>query len=156
MSGKNILKIVENERKYLGDFIRLNEEWITTYFQLEEIDHKLSSNPERIIDNGGYVFSLVSDNEVIGVCALFNEGNNVYELARMAVSPKHQGKGYGKRLLSACLCKACEIRATRIYLVSNTKLETAIALYKHYDFKTILTEQHARYSRANITMSVQV
>ena len=146
------MKIVENESKYLNDFIRLNEEWITDYFQLEEIDHKLFSNPQKVIDDGGYIYSLVSNNQVVGVCALFNEGNNVYELARMAVSPKHQRKGYGDKLINICLSKAKEIKANRIYLVSNTKLVAAIALYKKHGFKTVSTKQHVQYSRANIIM----
>jgi N-acetylglutamate synthase-like GNAT family acetyltransferase len=146
------LEIVENESKYLNDFIRLNEEWITRYFQLEDMDHKLAANPHKVIDDGGYIFSLISNNEVIGVCALFNEGNDVYELARMAVSPKHQGKGFGDKLINACLSKAREIKANKIYLVSNTRLEAAIALYKKHGFKTVSTEHHPVYSRANITM----
>ena len=146
------MEIVENDSKHLNDFIRLNEEWITTYFQLEDIDHKLAANPQKVIDDGGYIFSLVSNNEVTGVCALFNEGNGVYELARMSVSPKHQGKGYGEKLINACLSKAHQIKANKIYLVSNTKLVAAIALYKKYGFITVSTEQHSVYSRANITM----
>lgn len=141
-----------NESKHLNDFIRLNEEWITSYFQLEDIDLDLAANPQKVIDDGGYIYSLVTNNEVVGVCALFNEGNNVYELARMAVSPKHQGKGYGDKLLNACLSKAKEIKANKIYLVSNTKLEAAIALYEKHGFKAVNHEQHAIYSRANITM----
>lgn len=146
------MELVENESKYLYDFIRLNEEWITGYFQLEDIDRKLAANPQKVIDDGGYIYSLVNNNEVVGVCALFNEGNNVFELARMAVSPKHQGKGYGDKLLNACLSKAKEMKASKIYLVSNTKLEAAIALYKKHGFNTVNQEQHPVYSRANITM----
>jgi len=146
------LEIVENESKYLNDFIRLNEEWIISYFQLEDVDHKLAANPQKVIDDGGYIYSLVSDNEVVGVCALFNEGNNVYELARMAVSPKHQGKGHGEKLINACLSKAKEIKAQKVYLVSNSKLKIAISLYKKHGFKITSTEQHPVYSRANITM----
>ncbi len=87
------MKIVENQKKYLADFVRLNEKWISNYFEIEDIDRELASNPQKIIENGGYIFTLVLDNHVIGVCALFNEGNGVYELARMAVSQKHQGNG---------------------------------------------------------------
>ncbi len=150
------MEIVENESKYLNDFIRLNEEWITSYFQLEDLDRKLAANPQKVVDDGGYIFSLVSNNEVVGVCALFNEGNNVYELARMAVSPSHQGKGYGEKLIKACLLKSQDIKAKKVYLISNTKLKTAISLYKKHGFKTVSIEQHPVYSRANITMEQYV
>ena len=150
------MKLVENKKEFLSDFIRLNEEWISTYFEIEEVDRILAKNPYQIIENGGYIFSLISDSDVLGVCALFNEGNGVFELARMAVSPKHQGKGYGHKLISACLAKLEEIGASKVYLVSNTKLEAAIALYKRHGFETISEGPHPVYSRANIVMERMV
>lgn len=150
------MEIVENSEELLDDFIRLNEEWISTYFEIEDIDRELANNPYKIIENGGYVFSLVSEGEVLGVCALFNEGNGMFELARMAVSPQSQGKGYGNKLMLACLTKLSEIGAKKVYLVSNTKLESAIALYLKFGFKTISQGQHPIYSRANIVMERHV
>lgn len=149
------MEIQENNKNYLSDFIYLNEEWISKYFTLEESDKKLAINPSKIIDDKGYIFSLIHNNKVLGVCALFNEGNGVFELARMAVSPAHQGKGYGKALIKACLSKSQSINAKRVYLVSNTKLKSAIALYKKFGFVTIQTGQHPVYSRANIVMELK-
>jgi putative acetyltransferase len=99
------MNIIENSKDHLSDFIRLNEEWISQYFQIEEADRKLAAHPYQIVENGGYIFCLVSDNEVLGVCALFNDGNGMYELARMAVSPVHHGKGYSNLLIEHCLLK---------------------------------------------------
>ena len=150
------MEIVENEKDHLEDFIRLNEEWISTYFELEEVDHVLAANPYQIIENGGYIFSLVVKDEVLGVCALFNEGKGKYELARMAVSPRHHGGGLGHKLMRACLSKLSHIGAQKVYLISNTKLEAAIALYKKHGFKTVTQGQHPVYSRANIVMERNV
>ncbi len=152
----NELDIFENNKEHLDDFIRLNEEWISTYFEIEDIDRQLAANPQKVIDDGGYIFSLALDNEVVGVCALFNHGNDIYELARMAVSPDHQGKGYGKQLIQVCLEKTRELHAKKVFLVSNTKLDVAIALYTKCGFKTIATGQHPVYSRANITMALDI
>ncbi len=74
----------------------------------------------------------------------------------MAVSPSHQGKGYGKALLQACLSKARAINAQRIYLLSTTKPEVAIALYRKFGFVTIQSGQHPLYSRANIVMELNM
>jgi len=150
------IEIVENQEKFLGDFIRLNEEWISTHFEIEEIDRKLASNPKKVIEDGGYIFCLLSDKVVIGVCALFNERNGIYELARMAVAPNHQGKGCGKILLQKCLSKLEEVHAKKVHLVSNTKLKAALALYKEFGFATTSKEQHPIYARANITMERNV
>ena len=146
------MNIIENSKEYLNDFIRFNEEWIGRHFEIEETDKKLAANPYQIIENGGYVFYLVSGNSVIGVCALFNDGDGVFELARMAVSPVFHGKGYGKQLIKHCLLKLKEIDAKKVYLVSNTKLASAIGLYKKYGFQTVSEGQHPIYSRANIVM----
>lgn len=142
----------ENNRAHLDDFIRLNEEWISTYFELEDIDRELATNPGKVIDDGGYIFGLVEKNEVVGVCALFRESDSVFEIARMAVSPNHQGNGYGDILMNACLKKLAALRATRAYIVSNTKLEAAIALYKKHHFETVHLGEHPDYSRGNIVM----
>ncbi len=144
--------LYENNRDHLADFIRLNEEWISKYFKLEEADQALSQNPGKVIDDGGYIFSLLVDEEVVGVCALFYEGAAVYEIARMAVSPQYHGRGYGDILMKACLNKLNELRASRAYIVSNTKLEAAVALYKKHGFETIHLGEHPEYARANIVM----
>ena len=93
--------IHENNLNHLTDFIRLNEEWIVKYFSLEEVDIELARNPASIVESGGYIFSIVENEDVVGVCALFKESEGVYELARMAVSNKMRGNGYGKTLMNA-------------------------------------------------------
>jgi len=148
--------VAENKQEYLDDFIRLNEEWIASFFEIEDADRKLAANPNKVIDDGGYIFSLIFDEEVVGVCALFNEGNGVYELARMAVFSKHHGKGYGKKLMQECISKLKEIEAKKVYLISNTKLKIAISLYEKYGFQTVSKGQHPNYLRANIVMERNV
>lgn len=147
------MKIVENKKSHLKDFIKLNEEWIKKYFEIEQIDRDLAKNPYIIIEKGGYVFSIIDDDNVVGVCALMNNDGGIYELARMAVANQYQGKGYGSLLIEACLKKLKDINAKKVYLVSNTKLETAISLYKKYGFKIVSTGQHPIYKRANIEMT---
>ena len=143
-----------NNNAHLADFISLNEAWILKYFTLEKSDKDLASNPFKVIENGGYIFSLTIDDNVAGVCALFNEGEGVYELARMAVSPKFQGKGLGNVLMKTSISKIQEVKAARLYLVSNTKLKPAINLYKKFNFVAIQTGQPTGYRRANIVMEL--
>ena len=146
------MTIVENEKAHLDAFVRLNEQWISTYFEIEAADQALTDNPYQIIENGGYIFSLLVHDEVIGVCALLNEGNGVYELAKLAVAPEHQGCGYSHNLMQSCFSKLTAIGAEKVYLVSNTKLQAALALYKKYGFKTVSLGPHPVYARGNIVM----
>lgn len=141
-----------NNRAHLSDFIKLNEQWISEYFKIEDCDKQLAANPESIILNGGYVFTLTINDEVVGCCALFKDKDDEFELARMAVSPAWQGKGLGKQLIDEAINKAMELNARRVYLVSNTKLSAAMALYEKSGFVTIFLGQHPEYARANIIM----
>lgn len=150
------MEIVVNKKELLQSFIQLNEEWISTHFELEETDFALAKNPYQIIENGGYIFSLLIGSSVVGVCALFNEGNGIYQLARMAVSPKFHRQGFGAILIEACLSKLKEVKADKVYLISNTKLISAIALYKTHNFVTTYEGAHPVYARANICMERKI
>ncbi len=146
------MKILVNDRRYLKEFIKLNEEWIEQYFVIEDVDRKLAQNPGKVIDKGGYIFTVLIHDEVAGVCALFNQDDDVYEIARMAVLPKFQGRGLGRKLMEICLDKLNELKVKRAYLVSNTKLAVAIAMYNKFGFTTTEEGQHPKYIRANIIM----
>ena len=147
------MNIHENNTDHLGAFIHLNEQWIAHYFELEASDRALAANPVGVIERGGYIFSLEVAGEVVGVCALFNEGEGRYELARMAVNPGSQGKGYGDVLMETALAKLRAIGAKEVHLLSNTVLEAAISLYRKHGFDTISTEQHPVYKRCNIVLA---
>lgn len=146
------LEIDNKER--CADFVRLNEIWITEHFRLEESDRKLAEDPYAIVRNGGHIFSLLESGKVVGVCALFRESAVRFQLARIAVDPAERGKGYGDVLLQAALAKAREAGAQTVYLLSNTILEPAIALYRKYGFRPVTEGAHPVYARCNIVMEL--
>lgn len=152
MSDKNALTVLINQAKFLDNFICLNETWITHYFRIEEADKLLAANPAKIIEDGGFIFTLLADSEAVGVCALFKEDDHTFQLARMAVAQEYQGKGYGDVLMNAAIGKLREIKASRVYLLSNTILVQAISLYQKHGFTTIREGQHPAYARCNIVM----
>ncbi len=144
--------ILVNARAYLADFIQLNEAWINEYFQLEDADRELAARPDKIIEDGGYVFTLLENKEVVGVCALFRDKDNTFQLARMAVSKVYQGRGYGNALLEAALAKLIEIKAGKVYLLSNSRLASAISLYKKHGFDITHEGSHPKYARVDVVM----
>jgi ribosomal protein S18 acetylase RimI-like enzyme len=148
------MQIEVDQKGHCADFIRLNEEWITKYFALEEGDHNLAKYPFKIIDDGGHILSLVDDGKVAGVCALFRDKDNrrQLQLARMAVDPEARGKGYGNALMEAALRLAAEMGATDVRLYTNTVLGPAVALYHKYGFQTVSEGPHPLYARCNIVM----
>jgi DNA-binding MarR family transcriptional regulator/GNAT superfamily N-acetyltransferase len=150
------LQIVDYEDKYHSTFRVLNEEWITTCFEMEDVDYKALNNPRRyILDNGGEIVVALHKNEPVGVCALIKLDDPIYdyELAKMAVSPKMQGKNIGFMLGKAILDKARKLGASKIYLESNTILKPAINLYHKLGFKKVVGHS-TPYKRCNIQMEL--
>ncbi|KAF2332927.1 GNAT family N-acetyltransferase [Flavobacterium ginsenosidimutans] len=158
MKNKDQVEIVTYNHKYQKSFKDLNIEWISNYFEVEPNDIKALDHAEDyIINKGGEIFSAVLNDEVLGVCALIkSDGKDYdYELAKMAVSPKAQGKGVGNLLAESAIKWATEKGASKIYLESNTKLQPAIKLYEKLGFKEI-TGISSTYNRVDIQMMLIV
>jgi len=152
------VQIVAYEDKYQAAFRSLNMEWISTYFQMEEADYKALDNPkEYILEKGGKIFVALYENEPVGVCALIkmNDPDYDFELAKMAVSPKIQGKSIGWLLGQTVINAAKELGASKVYLESNTVLKPAINLYHKLGFKKVVGRV-TPYERCNIQMEVQL
>jgi ribosomal protein S18 acetylase RimI-like enzyme len=141
--------------RYRDDFVRLNEAWIERYFVMEDADRKYLHHPEKtIIDPGGDIIFLLLGDHVVGTCALIPCGDGVFELAKMAVAGNERGKGLGNTLIEAVIERARALGATKIFLLSNTRLEAAISLYEKYGFKTVRLGPHPDYERVDIEMEL--
>jgi len=152
------VEIVEYDSKYQSVFKSLNEEWISTYFEMEQADYKALDNPkEYILDKGGKIFVALYKNEPLGVCALIkmNDSDYDFELAKMAVSPKAQGKNIGFLLGDFAIKTAKNLGAKKIYLESNTILKPAINLYHKLGFQKIVGLP-TPYKRCNIQMELNL
>ncbi|VXC04936.1 MarR family transcriptional regulator [Flavobacterium sp. 9AF] len=152
------IKIVDYEPKYNKVFVELNVEWISKYFKMEEADYKALNNPEEyILKKGGHIFVALYKEEPLGVCALMKLDNNEYEyeLAKMAVSPKAQGKNIGCLLGKAIIEKARSHGASKLYLESNTILKPAINLYQKLGFEKVVGLK-SPYERCNIQMELKL
>ncbi|TSJ38793.1 MarR family transcriptional regulator [Mucilaginibacter corticis] len=171
LEQKSLFKRVQDERKkresgnvtiidyspeYQSAFRELNVEWISQYFSMEESDYKALDHPnEYIIDKGGYIFIALYEGDALGTCALIKMDDHKYELAKMAVSPKAQGKNIGTLLGQAAIAKCKALGADTIYLESNTILKPAINLYRKLGFEKI-TGTPSPYARCNIQMELKI
>lgn len=152
------VQIVNYQPKYAAAFKALNEEWISTYFKMEEADYKALDNPEGyILKKGGHILVALYEDKPVGVCALIKMKDSEYdfELAKMAVSPLAQGKSIGWLLGQEALGWAANHGAKKIYLESNTILKPAINLYHKLGFEKVAG--HATpYERCNIQMACEI
>ncbi len=150
--------IVPYEDCHQPAFCALNEEWITAHWQMEESDYKALDHPrEYILNKGGHIFIALYNGEVVGTCCLYKSTlpGYDYEMSKLAVSPKVQGKGIGHLLGKTAIDKALNMRAGKIFLESNTILKPAIHLYKKLGFIELI-DCHYSYSRGNIQMELKL
>ena len=152
MNTQNTVEIIPFSPDLKDHIKTLNIEWITKYFRVEDKDELVLSNPqEEIIDKGGMIFYAKYNNEIIGTASLMKVDDTTFELSKMAVSDKAQGLGIGNKLLVHCIAVAKESKVKKLLLYSNTKLLSAIHLYKKFGFYEIPLEDGV-YDRADIKM----
>ena len=79
---------------------------------------------------------IVRENGVIaGFCcvAIYSEGTTLW-IREIAVDPKYQGKGYGKRLMEQAVCWGIHKGAVKGFLAVDTINGNAIHIYDKYGF----------------------
>lgn len=151
--------IIPYSPEYQPDFKRLNIEWISRYFTVEQHDLEQLDQPEvYVLPNNGQIFFAKIDNDVVGCVAMVNtgtpdRGETSFELAKMAVSPAAQGKGIGKLLCLAAIDYARQLGVRTVWLESNRILTPALTMYASVGFREVPSVP-TPYSRANIRMEM--
>jgi DNA-binding MarR family transcriptional regulator len=153
------LELLTFTKELTSDFQRLNEEWISEFFEMEEEDRKTLNDPERaIIEPGGEILFARDkmSHEVLGTCALLRRDDAVCELAKMAVSTAARGKGIGRLIGEEAVKTAREMGFMKLYLESNSILSPALGLYRELGFVQMDFPYHSDYSRANVYMELML
>lgn len=141
--------IIPYQSTYQQYFIDLNVEWINTYFKIEAHDIELLYDHQaNILDKGGQIFFARLNDQILGTVALVNEGDGVYELAKMGVLPKFHNFGIGKKLAIHLIQQAKKLGCKKIIVISNTILVPALQLYKNLGFVEVPLNVY-NYERAN-------
>ena len=157
MTARNVPTVLGFTPELATHFEALNREWIENYFEIEEADLEVFRDPYReIVEPGGQIFFVVNNGAVLGTCAVMRLNESTYELAKMAVSPNAQGRGYSNLLMKSAISFAREQGAARLILLSNTRLAPAIALYRKFGFEPVPITDAEEYKRVDIQMELRL
>jgi len=152
-----LFQIVPFNEKLAPHFEALNREWIERYFAIEEADRVLFADPfSAIVKPGGQIFFVIAAEEVVGTCAVVRHNARVFELAKMAVSPNAQGRGYGNQLMKAAIEFARNAGADTLVLLTNSNLGPALRLYENHGFKRVAVSISDEYVRADVQMELSL
>jgi putative acetyltransferase len=153
---EDTINIIDYSDEHASVFRELNLEWLEKYNLLESHDLEVINDPRTTILNGGGVIYLAKTQDgIVGSAALVKMGKGEYELAKMAVITKWQGRGISKLLIEKCLSAAKNAGAERITLFSNHQLQTAIKLYEKYGFRHIEVSD-SPFETADIKMELLI
>lgn len=151
-----MVQIIDYSPELQPHFEKINKEWVEKYFSMEPFDVEQLRNPEEVIlKNGGAIIFAKEGNEIVGTVGLSKSSEGIFEMIKMGVIPKAQGKKVGHLLASSILEKAKSMGAKKVILFSNTKLEAALNLYRKFGFKETPPEC-GKYSRCDIKMEIDL
>ena len=151
------MEIVDFHPGHAAAFKALNEAWITRYFALEPKDLEVLSDPVgKVIAPGGHILLALEDGEAIGCVALIVMDGGGFEVAKMAVTETHKGRGIGRDLMAACVARARQRGAARLYLETNSGLAPALGLYRSFGFKVVEEAEPSPYARADVAMELRL
>ena len=151
------ITIVPYEPTLAPAFASLNVAWIEQYFRLEEADMKVLGDPgASIIAKGGQIFFALDHGVAVGTAAALRVSPTTFELAKMAVTPSHQGRGLAELLGRAVIEFATAAGAELLFLETNDALSTAIRLYERLGFRTVVPPRQSPYARSNVYMELRL
>ena len=149
-------EIIDFSPAFRADFRSLNHEWITQYFELEELDNQILDDPENtILAPGGHIFMARYQQEIVGTCALIKVSETVWELGKMAVTEKARGLKIGQQLGQAAIRKAADLGAVKLVLYSHRSLIPALHVYRKLGFQEVPCPPNG-YKRSDIKMELDL
>lgn len=155
MKAAPAVTIVPFSPAFRDAFFALNKVWLDRHFLLEPYDIEVLSNPEKmVLAPGGEVFFGVRGGAAVATFALTPRAEGVVELNKMAVDEGLRAQGIGHKLMSFLIAHCRKRGVHTIELYSHTKLESALHLYRKFEFKEVALPEDCVYDRADIRMQL--
>ena len=141
--------------RHATGFFELNRAWLAQHDLWEAPDAEELGDPQgTIVASGGRIYVAERRGFVVGTCAVVPTGPGVMEIRRMAVDPEWQRLGIGRRLLTRCVGYARRHGATRVVLISNSRLTGALRLYRKFGFHDAPMPPNVPYATADVYMEL--
>lgn len=129
------MRIDTYKTEYKEAFIRLNTEWLTRFYWVEDFDQYAMDHVEELIDQGAMAFFALDDEEdVIATCMAMPLEKTTWEICKLAARNQYTGTGAGSAVLQAALNYAEQHGAQKEVLISCRGLKPAIHLYQKFGF----------------------
>lgn len=120
----------------------------------EYVDQDIDALEANYFNNNGYFWVVENDaGTIIASVAIYRIDDHTCELRKMYLQIQEQGKGIGKMLFQTAIAKAKEMGYTKMTLKTNSKLQTAIAMYQKYGFEFDTVSACDKKADCDVSMS---
>ena len=138
-------------------FVSLNRAWLVEHDLLEPADEEQLTDPDtHVFVPGGEIFMARVDGRTVGCCAAIPHGDDVIEVAKLAVDPGARGLGFGRKLVHAALRFGQDRGAKTAVLTSSTRLTTALRLYESLGFVYRPVPRDVPYRTVDVYMTLDL
>lgn len=131
------MNIIEYDKKYKNEFIRLNTEWLNRFFMVEPVDQDMMDRVEELIENGAMVYFAIENDKVLATCMAMPIKENHWEICKLAAQNQYTGTGAGSAVFKASMDYAIKKGAEKLSLISCRSLSPAIHIYEKFGFKEV-------------------
>lgn len=144
------MKTIEYNPKYKDAFIQFNKDWIIDNFGfLEKEDIETFNTIDEELGKGAMIFFAVEDDTPLATCMARPMEGERWEICKLGANKHKAHKGCGSAVFKASIQWAKNHGAKKLFILSNSKLETAIHIYHKYGFKEIKLDNY-EYERGDI------
>ena len=124
------IRIVRYDQRYQAAIVNLWQECNLVVPQndpIEDIQKKLDFQPDLFL-------IALRDGQLIGSVMVGYEGHRGW-LNYLAVSPKHQKRGYGRKLVDKAIMELRKLDCLKVNIQVRNSNRSAIEFYKHLGFQ---------------------
>ena len=145
------MRVIEYQEKYKKYFIEFNTDWIEENFgSLEAEDIDTFNHIDESLEKGAMIYFALEDGNVLATCmAKPLDESGTWELCKLGSNKHLPHKGAGSVVFQAAMDWAIHHGAGRLFILSNSKLKTALHIYEKYGFHEIKLEDY-EYIRGDI------
>ena len=144
------MEIIEYTSRYKDDFIQFNTDWIIDNFGfLESEDLETFEKIDEELEAGAMIYFAVEGEVPLATCMAKPMDRFTWEICKLGSNKHKDHKGCGSAVFGAAVSWAIDHGAKRLFILSNSKLKTAVHIYKKFGFEEIKLDDY-QYVRGDI------
>ncbi len=150
------MRVIEYQEEYKKYFIQFNTDWIRDNFGvLEEEDMATFDHVEESLAKGAMIYFAVEGENVLATCMAKPMEDGIWEICKLGSNKHIPHQGAGSAVFEAAMNWAIRHGAKKLFIISNSRLKSALHIYEKYGFHEIKLDDY-EYVRGDIAFEYNI